>query len=67
MEDGSVVRDRTLAAILAENKEKKEEEFQNVWKSMKQGDCNPSALSATMPNLSCVRDVLVLTSWQTTR
>jgi hypothetical protein len=39
VEDGSVVRDKTLAAILAENKEKKEEEFQNVWKSMKQGTC----------------------------
>jgi len=38
VEDGSVVRDKTLAAILAENKEKKEEEFQNVWKSMKQGE-----------------------------
>lgn len=41
VEDGSVVRDKTLAAILAENKEKKEEEFQNVWKSMKQGKNRP--------------------------
>ena len=50
VEDGSVVRDKTLAAILAENKEKKEEEFQNVWKSMKQGDFVPLALPAATLN-----------------
>lgn len=37
VEDGSVVRDKTLAAILAENKAKKEEQFADVWKTMKQG------------------------------
>ena len=37
VEDGSVARDKTLAAILAENKAKKEEAFQDVWRSMKQG------------------------------
>lgn len=38
VEDGTIARDKTLAAILAENKAKKEEQFANVWKSMKQGD-----------------------------
>lgn len=37
MEDGTVARDKTLAAILAENKAQKEEQFANVWKTMKQG------------------------------
>lgn len=37
MEDGTLARDKTLAAVLAENKAKKEEEFANVWKTMKQG------------------------------
>ena len=37
VEDGTVARDKTLAAVLAENKAKKEEEFANVWKTMKQG------------------------------
>ena len=37
VEDGTVARDKTLAAILAENKAAKEEQFANVWKSMKQG------------------------------
>lgn len=37
VEDGTVARDKTLAAILAENKAKKEEQFANVWKTMKQG------------------------------
>lgn len=37
VEDGTVARDKTLAAVLAENKAKKEEAFQEVWKTMKQG------------------------------
>ena len=37
VEDGTVARDKTLAAILAENKAQKEEQFANVWKTMKQG------------------------------
>ena len=39
VEDGTVARDKTLAAVLAENKAKKEEQFANVWKTMKQGGC----------------------------
>ena len=35
VEDGTVAADKSLAEILAENKAKKEEEFQEVWKSMK--------------------------------
>ena len=40
VESGSVARDKTLAAILAENKAKKEEQFQSMWKGMKQGVSN---------------------------
>ena len=37
VENGTVSRDKSLAAILAENKNKKEKEFQQMWKTMKQG------------------------------
>lgn len=37
VESGTISRDKSLAAVLAENKAKKEEEFANVWKTMKQG------------------------------
>eukprot|EP00873_Tetraselmis_striata_P046582 jgi/Tetstr1/466846/TSEL_011303.t1 len=40
-EDGTMTVDKTLAEILAENKEAKEEKFQEVWKSMKVGKNRP--------------------------
>ena len=44
VENGTVSRDKSLAAILAENKNKKEEEFQQMWKTMKQGTYRTHAL-----------------------
>jgi len=40
-EDGTMTVNKTLAEVLAENKEAKEEKFQEVWKSMKVGKNRP--------------------------
>lgn len=40
-EDGTLSVDKSLAEVLAENKEAKEEAFQEVWKSMKEGKNRP--------------------------
>ena len=37
VEDGAVEPDKPLAEVLKENKDKKEEQFQAVWRSMKTG------------------------------
>ena len=56
VEDGTVTRDKTLAAILAENKAKKEEQFANVWKTMKQGQelCHHSDHRCQESNSICM-------------
>eukprot|EP00242_Pyramimonas_sp_CCMP2087_P017503 CAMPEP_0198205178 /NCGR_PEP_ID=MMETSP1445-20131203/8669_1 /TAXON_ID=36898 /ORGANISM="Pyramimonas sp., Strain CCMP2087" /LENGTH=234 /DNA_ID=CAMNT_0043877359 /DNA_START=180 /DNA_END=884 /DNA_ORIENTATION=+ len=41
VEDGTAAADKSLAQVLADNKAKKEEEFQEVWKSMKVGQNRP--------------------------
>lgn len=41
VEDGTFACDKSLAEVLAENKAKKEEEFQAVWHSMKVGKNRP--------------------------
>ncbi|GMH33042.1 hypothetical protein BSKO_00876 [Bryopsis sp. KO-2023] len=40
-ETGQILPERPLAEVLAENKRKKEEEFQDQWKQMKQGKNRP--------------------------
>lgn len=40
-EDGTLSVDKSLAQVLAENKEAKEEAFQEVWRSMKEGKNRP--------------------------
>mmetsp|Transcript_35831 Transcript_35831/g.49733 ORF Transcript_35831/g.49733 Transcript_35831/m.49733 type:complete len:227 (+) Transcript_35831:268-948(+) len=41
VEDGTASQDKHLAQVLAENKEKKEEAFQEIWRSMKVGKNRP--------------------------
>jgi hypothetical protein len=38
VEDGSVSVDKSLAEVLRENKARKDEAFQDKWKTMKQGE-----------------------------
>ena len=59
VEDGTIARDKTLAAILAENKAKKEEQFANVWKSMKQGLQHLSYLVICCPSLLASNEKLL--------
>lgn len=40
-EDGTLVPDKSLAEILADNKQAKEDAFQDVWRSMKEGKNRP--------------------------
>mmetsp|Transcript_17627 Transcript_17627/g.38456 ORF Transcript_17627/g.38456 Transcript_17627/m.38456 type:complete len:244 (-) Transcript_17627:67-798(-) len=62
VEDGTVAADKSLAEILADNKAKKEEEFQEVWKSMKVGKNRP------LDEEDCeFYDELAKSKWQTDR